>query len=142
MKRRRLTVDMHHREIGAKRGRFVPRDVEEVFARIARTAGKPVFITEWSFIGQDAGLPCKKGCGQRLPTQRDRADAISLFLDVVNSRPYMIGSAFFMWTDDPEQGVSLADPEDCNYGLVNVADEPYGLVTEAFRRAKSKGITK
>jgi agarase len=129
---------MHEREIGAKKGRFVPRNVEGVFAKIARTAGKPVFITEWSFIGEDAGLPCKRGCGHRLPTQRDRADAISLFLDVVNSRPYMIGSAFFMWTDDPAKGVSFADPEDCNYGLVNAEDEPYELVTDAFRKANRR----
>ena len=138
LKRRLLTVNMHERKIGTKKGRFVPRNVEDVFARIARTAGKPVFITEWSFIGQDVGLPCKKGCGHRLPTQRDRADAISLFLDVVNSRPYMIGSAFFMWTDDPAQGVSFADPEDCNYGLVNAEDEPYKLVTDAFRKANRR----
>ena len=137
-----LTVNMHHRDTGAKRGRFVPENVERVFARIADTAGKPVFVTEWSFIGMDAGLPCKKGCGQRLPSQADRARAVSLFLDMVNSRPYMIGSSFFKWTDDPPLGVSYADPEDCNYGLVNAEDEPYDLVVEAFRKEKTKGISR
>jgi hypothetical protein len=43
-----------------------------------------------------------------------------------------------MWTDDPPEGVTRVDPEDCNYGLVDLKDEPYQLVTGAFRRAKEK----
>ena len=141
-KRGVLTVDVHRRTLGKDDGRFTPENAQRVFARIAETAGKPIFITEWSFIGLDAGLGCKRGCGQRLPTQAERAQAISLFLDLVKTKPYMIGSAYFMWTDDPPQGVSRADPEDCNYGLVNMRDEPYACVTEAFRKAKEKGLSR
>ena len=133
-----LTVSLHHRPLGARNGKFAAHDAAGVFARLAALTRRPLFITEWSFIGLDAGLPCRRGCGQRLPTQADRARAVSLFLENVNGSENFIGSEYFMWTDDPPEGVTRVDPEDCNYGLVDLKDEPYHLVTGAFRRAKEK----
>ena len=139
---RALMVDVHSRPLDAKRGAFRRENAERMFERINRIGGKPLFITEWTFIGLDAGLPCTEGTGHRLATQRERADAIALFLDMVNACPYMLGSEFFMWTDAPAEGATRAAPENCNYGLVNVRDEPYREVTEAFRMAKEKGVLK
>ena len=99
----------------------------------ARVAHKPLFITEWSFIGLDAGLPCAVGCGQRLATQTERARAVGMFLDFVRAHPALVGSEYFMWVDDPAQGCTKAHPEDSNYGLVDVENRPYREVTEAFR---------
>ncbi len=131
-----LTVDIHARPLGAKKGTVNEEDAAKEFRRLYEVSKKPLFITEWSFIGLDVGLPCTKGCGSRVPTQKDRARAVSIFLEIVNSQPFMIGSEYFMWTDDPPEGVTRASPEDCNYGLVNVHDVPYGEVVEAFRRAR------
>ena len=133
-----LTVSWHERALDAKQGSFREVGIDAVFARLFAVADRPLFVTEWSFIGKDAGLPCTTGCGQRLATQGERAVAVAKFLDLINNRPYLVGSSWFMWTDDPPEGVTCASPEDCNYGLVNERDKPYQAVTEAFRRAANK----
>ncbi len=130
-----LTVRWHERKLGAPAGMFRTVDADAVFARLAAVAGRPLFVTEWSFVGKDAGLPCTTGCGQRLATQAERAAAVAKFLGFMRSRSELLGGSWFMWTDDPPEGVTRASPEDCNYGLVNDRDEPYRAVTEAFRRA-------
>lgn len=135
----RLTVRVHHRTVGKDDARFVETDLGEVMDRLSRVTGKPMFVTEWSFIGLDAGLPCKVGCGQRLATQADRARAVGLFLDFILTKPYMIGSEYFMWVDEPALGCTAAHPEDSNYGLVDVEDRPYREVTEAFRARNPEG---
>ena len=135
----RLTASVHHRTVGKNDGRF--RDVElgRLWDGRQAVAGKPLLITEWSFIGLDAGLPCKVGCGQRLATQTERARAVGMFLDFAAARPSVIGTEFFMWVDEPALGCTGAHPEDSNYGLVNVRDEPYAEVTAAFRNRPAAG---
>ncbi len=94
-------------------------------------AHRPLMITEWSFPALDAGLPCRHGAGQRVPTQTDRAFAFTAFQKLLFITPFLVGSDFFMWTDDPAPGVSAVFPEDSNYGLVNEKDEPFPLLTTA-----------
>ena len=97
-------------------------------------AGKPVMITEWSFPSFDSGLPCKKGAGQRVKTQGERALAVERFVRTFAALPFVVGYDWFMWTDCPNKGEAGNDGEDCNYGLVNAADEPYREVVETFSR--------
>jgi hypothetical protein len=47
------------------------------------------------------------------------------------SLPFMVGSSWFMYIDEPAQGISKTFPEDCNYGLIDVNDEPYPELTQA-----------
>jgi len=94
-------------------------------------AGKPQMLTEWSFPALDAGLPCTHGAGQRVPTQRHRARAFRIFQHVLFSTPFVVGSNYFMWVDEPELGISEAFPEDSNYGLVDEHDQPYKEITAA-----------
>ena len=92
-------------------------------------AGKPLYVTEWSFPALDTGRPCLKGAGQRIPTQRERAAASALFLRTMLADPHIVGCDWFMWCDRPAQGGHKANAEDCNYGLVNEQGEPYeGLI--------------
>jgi len=93
--------------------------------------GRPLLISEWSFPALDAGLPCRNGGGQRLPTQKERALAFRLFQEFLFSRPYVVGSDYFMWADEPKLGISRSFPEDSNYGLVDVNDDAYLLLTQA-----------
>ncbi len=93
--------------------------------------GKPLMITEWSFPALDAGLPCSHGGGQRVATQKDRAQAFTVFQTLLFRTPFIVGSNFFMWVDEPALGISSSFPEDSNYGLVNEKDEPYVELTEA-----------
>ena len=39
-----------------------------------------------------------------------------------------------MWQDDPPLGFNKFFREDCNYGLVNLRDEPYAELAETFAR--------
>jgi len=94
-------------------------------------AKKPMMITEWSFPALDSGLPCTHGAGQRFDTQEQRAKAFLIFQEFLFRKPYMVGSNFFMWVDEPELGISSTFPENTNYGLVNVNDTPYELLTKA-----------
>ncbi len=111
-------------------GRFIDGFEQELEAWHAQ-ARRPLMITEWSFPALDADLPCRNGGGQRVPTQRDKAAAFRIFQTHLFGRPFVVGSNYFMWSDEPALGVSRSFPEDCNYGLVNEHDEPYTLLTQA-----------
>ena len=104
---------------------------------LQKRTGKPVMITEWSFPAKDSGLPCRHGAGQRLNWQGERARAVEIFIRSALDRPFVVGYDFFMWTDMPNStGCEDYPGEDCNYGLVNAADEPYARVVETFRRVQ------
>lgn len=110
------------------------RDVEEILNRRYKLTRKPFMLTEWSFPALDSGLPCTHGAGQRFATQEERAKAFSIFQNLLFRLPFMVGSHYFMWVDEPKEGISKGFPENTNYGLVNVEDEPYTLLVEAARR--------
>ena len=97
-------------------------------------AKRPIMITEWSFPALDSGLPCTHGAGQRFDTQEQRSKAWLIFQRQLFELPYMVGSDYFMWMDEPALGISSTFPENTNYGLVNEQDEPYQLLTEAATR--------
>jgi len=99
--------------------------VEENFTQWHKEAGKPLMITEWSFPALDSGLPCEHGAGERFDTQEQRARAFDIYQRTFFRLPFMVGSDFFMWVDEPALGISSTFPEDSNYGLVNEDDEPY-----------------
>jgi hypothetical protein len=100
------------------------------FAKHAR--GKPLLVTEWSFIALDSGLPCTNGAGQRFRTQAERARAAGIFAETLLRMPDVIGFDYFMWCDEPAQGISAAFPENSNYGLVNGDNEVYEDLVESM----------
>ena len=126
-----------YRQIDLETGRFTDGFPERL-AEWHGQCGRPMMITEWSFPALDAGLPCEHGAGQRVPTQKDRAFAFTAFQRHLLSQPFMVGSNYFMWVDEPELGISEQFPEDSNYGLVNVNDEPYELLTEAATKLHAR----
>ena len=95
---------------------------------------KPMLITEWSFPALDSGLPCTGGAGQRFQTQAQRTQATELFAKTMLSLPFLIGYDYFMWVDEPPEGISDAFPEDSNYGLINEQGEAYPEITSMFTR--------
>ena len=98
---------------------------------------KPMLVTEWSFPSLDSGLPCTGGAGQRFSTQTQRTQATELFAKTVLALPFMIGYDYFMWVDEPPEGISDAFPEDSNYGLINERGEAYPEITSMFARLHS-----
>jgi len=105
----------------------------ELLAQWHAQAGKPMMITEWSFPALDSGLPCTAGAGMRVDTQAQRARCFEVYQTLFERLPFMVGSDFFMWVDEPAPGISSTFPEDSNYGLVNERDEPYAELTAAAR---------
>ena len=110
-----------------------PRELGETFDRYQALARKPFMITEWSFIGLDAGLPCRKGMGQRFPTQAERARAIRTLCGFFAKKRYVVGDDYFMWVDEPALGIGKNFGEDSNYGLVSGEGRPWPEVVEVFR---------
>ncbi|MEI3038060.1 MAG: hypothetical protein V8T90_03235 [Victivallales bacterium] len=109
------------------------RPLPEAFSRIHNWSGRPLMITEWAFLGLDSGLPCTHGAGHRLLTQRERSAAAELFYRTTLSLPFMAGINWYEYGDDPKLGVRKNFPENSNYGLVNVMNEPYAELTSMFR---------
>ncbi len=96
-------------------------------------AKKPLMVTEWSFPAIDNGHPCLVGAGQRFRTQDERVEATTLFARTLLADPHVAGYDYFKWADQPRQGASRWNPEDCNYGLVDELGIPYPGITSAFK---------
>lgn len=96
--------------------------------------GRPLMLTEWSFPALDSGLPCQHGAGMRVQTQQQRARAFEIYQSMLFHQPFMVGSDFFMWVDEPALGISSTFPEDSNYGLVNEDNQPYAELTQTAAR--------
>jgi agarase len=105
---------------------FDPRPAIERYS----VFGKPLIIGEFSFRGQDVGLPNSKGGGERVKTQADRAAAYKNFVTWGLSSPYLVGYHWFEHCDEPKEG--RFDGENCNYGVVNIHDEVYVELTKAM----------
>lgn len=107
---------------------------------------RPIMLTEWSFPALDAKdtqghpLPSKHGAGMRVDTQAQRARAYTIMQQALFRLPFVVGSDYFMWVDDPSPGVSHAFPEDSNYGLVSEADVPYPALTAAATRINAQMV--
>ena len=110
------------------------RTMVDTFTEAYGYAKKPIMITEWSFPALDSGLPCTHGAGQRFFTQAERAKATDIYARTLLSMPFAIGYDYFMWVDQPPLGVSLVFPENTNYGIVNIEDEPYPLLADVFTK--------
>ena len=106
--------------------------VADVFSELHARTGRPILVTEWSFPALDSGLPCTHGAGQRFRTQELRVKASELFAKTMLSLPFVLGYNYFMWVDQPPEGLSNAFPEDSNYGLVNENGEAYVGLTSMF----------
>ncbi|WP_157043281.1 agarase [Rhodopseudomonas palustris] len=94
--------------------------------------GKPCLITEFSFRGDDAGLPNSCGGGPRVATQADRAHAFERYVAAALIKPNLVGYHWFEHADQPAEG--RFDGEDCNYGTVTIKDEVYPELTASMSR--------
>ncbi len=114
--------------------RELPVGEPERWTEYYRKCRRPLMITEWSFPALDSGLPCQHGAGMRVAIQQQRARCYEVYQRMIFSLPFMVGSDFFMWVDEPALGISSTFPEDTNYGLVNEQDQPYELLVRTAQR--------
>lgn len=110
------------------------RNIGGIFEGYYAMVQRPMMITEWSFPALDSGLPCRHGAGMRVDTQEQKAACYEVMQHLLFRLSFMVGSDYFMWADEPAQGISDTFPEDSNYGLVNVEDVPYPELTGMCRR--------
>jgi hypothetical protein len=107
---------------------------------------KPIILTEWGFPALDAKdtegrpLPSRHGAGMRVDTQEQKARCYAIMQRELFATPFVVGSHWFMWADEPSRGVSSAFPEDSDYGLVSETDEPYPALTATAARVNAQMI--
>lgn len=101
---------------------------------------KPILITEYSFSAAEnqSGDPNTKGASVTVPTQRERAEHTTHFATQALALPYVVGMHWFEWADESPQG--RFDGEDQNYGLVDIQDRPYALVTQAHAALNARAV--
>jgi len=113
-------------------------DPQSLVHHVFELTGKPILITEFAFRAQDSGLHNTQGAGPKVPSQAVRAKAYADYVVRLESLPEAIGYHWFQWSDEPKEG--RFDGEDSNYGLVNIADEPYQEFVEAVRAANRAAV--
>lgn len=91
---------------------------------------KPLLLTEYSYssLENQSGDPDTHGADVTVPTQKDRVEHLDHFAKGILELPYMVGLHWFEWSDESPQG--RFDGEDQNYGLVDIHDKPYDLLTQ------------
>lgn len=91
--------------------------------------GKALLISEFGFRAADSGLPNSwPPVYPTLATQADRADAYDAYVTGALGVPWIVGTHWFAWVDQPADG--RFDGEDNNWGLVTEADDPYAVLVE------------
>ena len=96
------------------------------------TCGKPGLIGEFSFRGDDAGLPNSRGASPRVATQAMRAEALRRYVVAALGRPSLVGYHWFEHADQPVEG-RADDGEDSNYGTVTITNDVYAEVTAVLQ---------
>jgi hypothetical protein len=99
-----------------------------------QSGGQPVIVSEYSFHALDgrSGNRNTFGFPAQVADQAARAEGYRAMTTRLARLPYVIGADWFQWMDEPPSG-RLRDGEDVNFGVVDLADEPYGLLVEAVR---------
>jgi regulation of enolase protein 1 (concanavalin A-like superfamily) len=90
--------------------------------------GRPLIIGEFTFRGEDVGLPNTRGAGPKVATQAERAAAFERYVRLALSDPAVVGYHWFQHSDQPKEG--RFDGENSNYGVVNLQDDTYMLLTQ------------
>ncbi|MFA6242248.1 MAG: hypothetical protein WC655_15040, partial [Candidatus Hydrogenedentales bacterium] len=116
----------------------VRMDTYSLFTDYQDAARRPMMLTEWSFPALDTDRPSLHGAGMRVDTQAQRTHCFRHFQSFLFSLPYMVGSDYFMYLDEPALGIAETFPEDSNYGLVSEMDEPYAEITAAARELNTR----
>ena len=114
---------------------YGPHAPAESLRNLYEKTGAPAMLTEFSFKAMDSGLPNTRGAGEPVAAQRDRADGFERYVRGLMELPYVIGYHWFEHADEPAEG--RFDGENSNYGVVNIADEPWAELTERMTRVNA-----
>jgi len=98
-------------------------------------SGKPCLISEFSFRGDDSGLPNTSGAGPRVKSQIERAQCFEHYVSAALRKPAVVGYHWFEHADQPAEG--RFDGENSNFGTVTIEDNVYAELTETMTRVNS-----
>lgn len=98
----------------------------EAYAR----SGRPCLIGEFSFRGDDSGLPNTIGAGPHVASQGERARSFDRYVSTGLKHPTLIGYHWFLHADQPAEG--RFDGENSNYGTVTIDDRVYEELTRTM----------
>jgi hypothetical protein len=103
------------------------------FDGLAALTGKPILVSEF-FCAAMENRSGNKNAGHllKVTTQTERARVVEKALQNFARCPYVIGTHWFQYYDEPTGGRS--DGEDYNMGLVDIYDQPYEEVVASFQR--------
>jgi hypothetical protein len=104
-------------------------DPSEKFDVYAAT-GKPCLIGEFSFRGEDSGLPNTNGAGPKVANQSERAASFRRYVTTALQRPALVGYHWFEHADQPAEG--RFDGENSNFGTVTIEDVIYEELTRTM----------
>jgi hypothetical protein len=110
---------------------FDPSPVIDAYA----AGGKPCLISEFSFRGDDSGLPNCRGAGPRVESQLERARCFERYVTAALKKPAVVGYHWFEHADQPAEG--RFDGENSNFGTVTIDDEVYTALTETMTRVNA-----
>jgi agarase len=101
--------------------------------------GRPLIIGEFTFRGEDVGLPNTRGAGPKVATQADRASSFERYVRLALNEPAVVGYHWFQHSDQPKEG--RFDGENSNYGVVNLGDETYVELTRKMTEVNRSAET-
>jgi hypothetical protein len=90
---------------------------------------QPILIGEWHFGSLDVGLPAS-GIGH-VRSQEDRGKAYRVYVEDAASRPWCVGTHYFILYD--QSALGRFDGENYNIGFLDVCNQPYPGLSEAAR---------
>jgi hypothetical protein len=109
---------------GAERDFLFQQDSFTDLTTVHELTGKPIVITEWFYRLEREGtfppaLP-------EVPDEAARAEAYETYITTLVDLPFMLGSHWFQWEDQPITG--RGDGENQVIGVVDINDDPHEIV--------------
>jgi hypothetical protein len=95
---------------------------------------QPILIGEWHFGSLDVGLPAS-GIGH-VRSQEDRGKAYRVYVEDAASRPWCVGTHYFILYD--QSALGRFDGENYNIGFLDVCNQPYPELSEAARHSHER----
>ena len=102
------------------------------------SGGQPMWVTEFSSHAPwDNRSGDRNNCGfsARVAKQSSRGPGYASMVGHAASLPFMIGTDWFQYADEPPQGRN--DGEDVNFGIVDIHDKPYEGLVAAMRKTNN-----
>ncbi len=124
-----VTIAGKHLDVVSVNYYTYPMEMDFLKKIYERSGQRPIILSEWYYSAADQGL----GTLIQVNNQQERGLAYRHYVEQAASTPYVVGSEWFSFLDQPLTGRSFEglNGEGNNIGFVNVADRPYEELVKA-----------